>query len=80
MTIKAPIEVALINNAATPYRLHMHSYLVRKMPEIRFWSIFTHEVSNAAWQLSAPLEIRPLFFGPGENSQDSDRFISQWNE
>lgn len=76
----SPVPVALINNSVTPYRLHLHSRLAREIPELQFWSVFTHEVSNSPWRLKTPPEIRPVFFGPGEESLQSDSVRRQWGE
>jgi len=37
-------------------------------PDLELWSLFTHEHSNAPWNLHAPDRIRPVFFGHGEES------------
>jgi glycosyltransferase involved in cell wall biosynthesis len=73
-------QVALINNSVTPYRLHLHSRFVQEIPEATFWSVFTHEASNSPWTLAAPEHIRPVFFGPGENSVESHRGATQLHE
>jgi glycosyltransferase involved in cell wall biosynthesis len=62
--------VAIISNALTPYRLHFHRRLVREQPGIEWWSLFTHDVSNAPWALADEHEIRPVRFGQGERSDD----------
>jgi len=63
---------AIVANAHTPYRVHLHRRIVNEMPEVRLWSIFTHETSNAPWTFAAPPEIRPLLFGEGESTADQD--------
>lgn len=83
MTMETPsgaIPVALINNSVTPYRLHLHTRLAREMPDLQFWSLFTHDRSNSPWQFNAPPEIRPVFFGPGEQSLARNSFRLQRRE
>src|SRR5262245_34933768 len=60
--------VAIVSNAVTPYRLHFHRRIVREMPEIDLWSLFTHAESNAPWAQEPPADIRPVLFGTGEPS------------
>ena len=67
--------LAIIANSHTPYRLHLHRRIAAEIPEIRLWSVFTHEQSNAPWGFHVPAEIGPISFGEGESSavQDSPR-------
>jgi glycosyltransferase involved in cell wall biosynthesis len=43
------------------------------MPEVRLWSLYTHEVGSSAWVEPPPQEIRPVQFGPGESVAAQDR-------
>ncbi len=75
--------VAIVANSTTPYREHLHRRIVREMPEIRLWSIFTHEQSNANWSFDPPAEINPVSFGKGEssNNQASLKFaLHEWRK
>jgi glycosyltransferase involved in cell wall biosynthesis len=65
--------VAIISNAQTPYRLHLHRRIAREIPEIQLWSVFTHETSNAPWAFADPQEIGPVSFGKGESSDDQPK-------
>lgn len=62
------LRLAIVSNALTPYRAALQLRIVREMPELQLWSIFTHEVSNAAWAFAPPAEIRPVLFGRGEEA------------
>jgi glycosyltransferase involved in cell wall biosynthesis len=75
-----PIPLAIVSNSQTPYRLHLHRRIARELTGIELWSAFTHEVSNAPWQIDSPLEIRPVFFGEGERSEQQSDWSHQWNE
>jgi len=77
---KYPVPVALINDSITPYRLNLHSRMAREMAGFQFWSLFTHEVSNSPWRLNVPSDIRPVFFGPGEQSLRSHALLAQYHE
>lgn len=72
--------VAIITNAQTPYRLHLHRRIAREIPEIELWSVFTHEVSNSPWRIQSPAEIRPVFFGQGESSDTQSHWRNQPKE
>src|SRR5437763_13362659 len=75
--------IAIIQNSLTPYRLHYHTRIVREMPEVSLWSIFTHGESNSPWGQAAPAEIGPVEFGPGEPSvrqADPGRAWHEWRK
>src|SRR4051812_35325564 len=65
--------VALVSNALTPYRLHFHRRLVRELPGFEWWSLFTHDASNAPWSQDAESEIRPVKFGHGEPAEGQSK-------
>jgi glycosyltransferase involved in cell wall biosynthesis len=76
-------HVAIISNSCPPYRLHFLRRVAREIPEIRLSSVFTHEISNAAWTYDPPTEIGPIAFGPGESSDrpsDPSRAIHEWRK
>jgi glycosyltransferase involved in cell wall biosynthesis len=68
--------VALINNSQTPYRQALHARVIREIPEVFFYSVFTHEVSNAAWEYRRTPEINPVEFGQGEDSLNATNIMS----
>jgi len=75
-----PPVVAIIANSLTPYRLHFHRRLVRELPEWQWWSLFTHDVSNAPWALTEAQEIRPVRFGQGERADDQAKLSRALHE
>src|SRR5687767_2746080 len=77
------LELAIVANSNTPYRLHSHLRIARELPGVRLWSAFTHDVSNAPWSLSAPPEINSISFGPGEASDSAAspaRALHEWRK
>ncbi|MDB5321969.1 MAG: glycosyl transferase, group 1 [Phycisphaerales bacterium] len=75
--------VAIICNSHTPYRLHLHQRIAREVPEIKLWSVYTHEVSNAPWAFAVPPEIGPVSFGRGESSDDQAKLkyaLREWRK
>jgi glycosyltransferase involved in cell wall biosynthesis len=75
--------VAIVANSHTPYRLHLHQRIARELPEIKLWSVYTHEVSNAPWAFAVSPEIGPISFGRGESSDDQSRprfAIREWRK
>ena len=64
-----PIRLVIVSNAITPYRLNLHRRIADECPEFELWSFFTHEHSNAPWELTVPEKIRPVSFGQGEESE-----------
>jgi len=75
-TEEAPC-VAIISNAHTPYRLHLHRRIASELPDIRLWSVYTHETSNANWPFDMAAETRPVLFGRGELSHNQSRLLRQ---
>ncbi|MCX6595975.1 MAG: glycosyltransferase family 4 protein [Acidobacteria bacterium] len=73
-------RVALINNAPTPYRVYFHERLARELVDVECWSVFTHAISNAHWQLNMPEQIRPVEFGAHQDSQGADHWGAQPKE
>src|SRR5688500_18792818 len=69
----SPVGVAIIANSHTPYRAHLHLRIAREMPEIKLWTVYTHEESNAPWSFHVPPEINPVSFGRGESSRDQSK-------
>ena len=66
------IPVAIIVNEQTPYRLHLHRRIIREIPEIELWSLFTHELATSPWRYRELDEIRPVLFGAGESTEGQD--------
>lgn len=75
--------IAIITNSMTPYRLHLHQRIVREVPEIQLYSVFTHDVSNSPWLAQPDAEISPVSFGAGESSEhqtDASRALHEWKK
>jgi glycosyltransferase involved in cell wall biosynthesis len=51
--------------------LHLHQRIAQEIPEVRLWSLYTHETSNAPWNFNdaAADEIGAVQFGKGESSE-----------
>ncbi|HUB24878.1 MAG TPA: glycosyltransferase family 4 protein [Tepidisphaeraceae bacterium] len=73
--------IAIISNSHTPYRLHLHQRIAREIPQVRLWSLYTHEISNAPWQFTGGQDIGAVSFGKGEgiDHQDDPRHaLREW--
>lgn len=78
-----PIPLAIIVNEQTPYRLHLHRRIVREIPEIELWSLFTHELATSPWQYQSLSEIRPVLFGAGQSTAGQDSLrnaLREWRK
>jgi len=73
-------SVAIVSNGPAPYRIALHSRIVRELPGVRLYTVFTHSVSNAPWQPALPDDIRPINFGEGERSADQAKPQRAWHE
>jgi glycosyltransferase involved in cell wall biosynthesis len=62
--------VAWIANSLPPYRLYSFRRIINEIPEIEFWSLFTHGPGKSSatlpWKQEYPAEIRPVAFHSGE--------------
>ncbi|WP_261556534.1 glycosyltransferase family 4 protein [Frankia tisae] len=59
--------MAIISNSFTPYRENLHRRLVKEVPEIRWYLIFTHEQSTFPWPAGEEAtQAQVKVFGPGE--------------
>src|SRR5437899_5072001 len=65
--------IAIVSNSQTPYRLHLHRRIAAEIPQVKLWSLYTHETSNSNWQFQAPPEIGPVQFGQGEAIDAQDK-------
>jgi glycosyltransferase involved in cell wall biosynthesis len=59
-------DIAVITSVQTPYRLHLHERIAREMPEVRLWSLYTHDQADQPWELGQSESIRPVRFARGE--------------
>jgi len=75
--------IAIVSNSHTPYRLHVHQRIVREIPQVRLWSLYTHETSNAPWRFNHAVadEIGTVQFGEGESVErqaDPRNALREW--
>jgi glycosyltransferase involved in cell wall biosynthesis len=47
--------------------------LAGELREVRFYTLFSHEGTDAAWAFRPPPEISPVSFGPGESAENQAR-------
>src|SRR5689334_4343972 len=80
--MQKPLRVAIIANEQTPYRLHLHRRIIRELPEVELWSLFTHELASSPWQYSDDHDIRSVLFGEGEAgpAQTPAAYVKQWSK
>jgi glycosyltransferase involved in cell wall biosynthesis len=62
------IGLAIISNGLTPYRVHLHRRIAREMPQVRLYSVLTHEDGTSAWSINPPPEIGTTRFSEGQSS------------
>ena len=67
--------IAIVSNSHTPYRTHLHLRVAAEMPEVRLFSLYTHETSNSSWAFDAPAQINPVLFGRGEAITEQGRLL-----
>lgn len=75
--------IAIIANSHTPYRAHLHLRIARELPQIKLFSLFTHEESNSPWTFAVVPEINPVSFGQDESSADQAKpkyVLREWRK
>lgn len=75
--------LAIISNELTPYRLHLHRRIASEIPELRLWSVFTHETASSPWELEQYEDIHPVWFGAGDSSRDQAKLscaLKEWRK
>jgi glycosyltransferase involved in cell wall biosynthesis len=76
-------SLAIIVNALPPYRVHFHQRIAREMPEMKLWTVATHEAADQPWAYAPPAEINVMQFGPGESvtrQSDLKLALHEWKK
>jgi glycosyltransferase involved in cell wall biosynthesis len=58
--------LAIVANCVTPYRVHLHTLVAARIPEVKLHSLFTHGSADFAWTVECPPEIHASYFGPAD--------------
>lgn len=66
--------LAIVSNALTPYRVHLHRRIAKEIPEFRLHSIFTHGGTDFTWKMDVPESIGAVSFA----SRDASTGKSPW--
>lgn len=75
----AMIELAVVSNSPTPYRIHFHSRITREVRHLSLHAIYTHGESNSPWQIQQSA-FDCIYFGIDEKSENQSRLIAQRHE
>lgn len=76
----ARVPVAIVANASAPYRLATHRYIAARIPEIKLYSVFTHEGTDQPWDLGDASDVNPVQFGAGQSVHRQIRADGQLGE
>lgn len=66
--------VAIITNSVPPYREHVHLRIARELPEIKLYTVCTHDSADSRWAHRPSPEINPISFGPYSGESDRQGF------
>lgn len=72
--------VAIISNVQTPYRVAMHRRLIQAMPDVLFYSVYTHDVPDQNWEIDPAADTNPVRFGRGDGANDQATLKAQPRE
>lgn len=72
--------VAIISNVQTPYRVAMHRRLIQAIPEVMFYSVYTHDVPDQNWGMEHAADTNPVAFGRNDRAEDQKTYKAQPRE
>ena len=75
--------LVIVCNSIPPYRVHLHRRVAREIPELKLWTLITHENRGDRWGYHPSDEIGPVLFGPGEETsqQGALRYaVHEWRK
>lgn len=76
-----PIDIAIISNVPTPYRIALHRRVIDELPEIRLHSIFTHTKPQFDWKLDGLENINPIWMQTsGASAPRISHLLSHWQQ
>jgi glycosyltransferase involved in cell wall biosynthesis len=73
-------SLAIVVNSLPPYRVHFHRRVAREMPEVKLWTVATHENADQPWAYAPPAEINVVQFGPSESVTRQTTSARGWHE
>ncbi len=64
MSSQGPVELAIISDVPTPYRVHVLKRIASELREVKLHSLFTHASDRSAvqWDMQLDPAINPVFF------------------
>ncbi len=65
---RARVNIGILTTAPTPYRLALHRRIDRELPEVRLFSMYSHDMGDQPWALDAGEGDRTVSFGAGERA------------
>jgi len=72
--------VAIISNVQTPYRVALHRRLIRDIPQVRFHSVYTHDLADQNWKADTVADTNPVRFGMGDKPSAQATWLAQPRE
>ena len=75
--------IALLANSYAPYLVHLCRRIVNELTAVRFYTLFSHDGTDAAWQFRPPPEISPVSFGAGESAAQQSKLAGlphEWSK
>ncbi len=75
------INVGILTTAPTPYRLALHRRIDRELPQVRLYSLYSHDLGDQPWTLDSGESDRSISFGAGQRADRPSRlseFPADW--
>lgn len=76
-------SLVIVCNSIPPYRIHLHRRVAHEVPELKLWTVVTHENRTDRWGYQPTEDIGAILFGPGEmtEQQGSLKFaLHEWSK
>jgi glycosyltransferase involved in cell wall biosynthesis len=77
------VNIAILTTAPTPYRLALHRRIDAELPEVRLFSLYSHDMGDQPWKMESGEADRSVSFGAGQRADRPSKlseFPRDWSK